>query len=125
MKFKLEKPVVIKLLIIGALLIAAPFAVPFSIEFVLMADIMGLEALILFLIYQSRHAITALIVTIAEWRSHVATVIILLAGAYILQPKMFLTHTLGSSLLIVFACSFTLALALWLPAIYLSGGGLA
>jgi len=125
MKFKLEKPVVIKLLIIGALLIIAPYAVPFSIEFVLMADIMGLEALVLFLIYQSRHAITALGVKLVEWRSHAAVVTMLLASAYIFQPKVFFTHTLGSSLLMVFACSFGLALALWVPAFYLSAAGLA
>ncbi|PCI79348.1 MAG: hypothetical protein COB20_05010 [SAR86 cluster bacterium] len=123
MKFKFEKPVLIKLLIIGALLIIAPYAVPFSIEFVLMADLMGLEALVLFLIYQSRHAITALVEKLVEWRTHTVTVIILLASAYIFQPKVFLSHVAGSSIILLFACSFALAFALWVPAIYLSSGG--
>jgi hypothetical protein len=124
-KFKIEKSVLIKLLIIGALIIIAPYAVPFSIEFVLMADIMGLEALILFLIYQARHVIAVLITRLAGWRSHVAMTILLLASAYIFQPKVLISHAAGSSLILLFACSVTLALALWVPAIYLSGGAFA
>lgn len=123
MKFKIERSVVVKLLIIGAILLIAPQAVPFAFEFVVMADIMGLEALILFLIYQSRHFITALAARFAEWRSEVATTIVLLASAYIFQPKIFISHAAGSSLLLLFACSLAMALALWIPAIYLSSGG--
>jgi hypothetical protein len=124
-KFKIEKSVLIKLLIIGALIIIAPYAVPFSIEFVLMADIMGLEALILFLLYQARHVIAVLITRLAEWRSHVAMTILLLASAYIFQRKVLISHAAASSLILLFACSVTMALALWVPAIYLSGGAFA
>ncbi|MEQ8312517.1 MAG: hypothetical protein RL839_12905 [Gammaproteobacteria bacterium] len=125
MKFKIEKQVFMKLLIIGALIIIAPYAVPFSIEFVLMADIMGLEALILFLIYQSRHAVTVLVTRLAEWQSHVASTVLLLASAYIFQPRVFIGHAAGSSLVLLIACSVAMALALWIPAIYLSSTGFA
>ena len=107
----------------AALFFIAPHAIPFSIELVLMADIMGLEALVLLLIYQSRHSLTTLLATFAEWRTHVATTIILLASAYLFQPKIFLSHAAGSSLLLLFACSVAMALALWVPVIYLSSAG--
>jgi hypothetical protein len=57
MKIKLKKSVVIKLTIILMLVIAAPFLVPFVAEFLAFTDLMELEALILFLAYQSRHAL--------------------------------------------------------------------
>ena len=123
MKFKLEKSVVIKLLLICAVFFIAPQAVPLSLEFVLMVDIMGLEALALLLIFHSRHAVMALFARLIEWRSRFAATMLLLASAYIFQPKVFLSHATGSSLILLFACSLTMALALWIPALYLSSGG--
>lgn len=73
---------------------------------------MGLEALLLFLIYQSRHLLVALGTRLAEWRTHVATVTLLLASAYIFQPKVFFGRAVGSSLILLFACSVELAPAL-------------
>jgi len=122
-KFKWDKSLVIKLLTIGLLLLVAPFVVPFTIELILMADILGLEALILFLIYQSRHAFVALRARLLALREHVTATILLLAGLYIFQPKIIFSHTAGSSLILIFACSAVLAATLWLPAFYLSAGG--
>jgi len=87
-----------------------------------MADIMGLEALVLLLIYQSRHSIHLLLGRFAEWRKPIAATIVLLANAYVFQPRVFLSHAAGSSLIFVFACSVLMALALWVPAIYFSTG---
>ncbi|MEX2470172.1 MAG: hypothetical protein WD396_10485 [Pseudohongiellaceae bacterium] len=123
MKFRIEKAVLIKLLIIGVLLFTVPFAVPFAFEFVLMADLMGLEALVLFLVYQSRQVISALGARVMEWRDHIAATIVLLASLYMFQPRVVLTHAAGSSLVMLLACSALMALALWVPAIYLSVGG--
>ncbi|GJM12651.1 MAG: hypothetical protein DHS20C12_10540 [Pseudohongiella sp.] len=123
--FKLEKPVLIKLLIIAAIFLIAPYAVPFSFEFVLMADIMGLEALILFLIFHFRHALSALLARSAEWRSQITASVLLLANLYIFQPRVFVSHAAGSSFILLFACSLFLALALWVPAIFLSSAGFA
>ncbi len=122
-KLKIEKSVLIKLLLIGAVFFIAPQAIPFALEFVLMVDIIGLEALVLLLIYQSRHLIAALMIRLAEWRAVVSATILLLASAYIFQPRIFLSHAAGSSLLLFFACSLAMALAIWIPAIYFSGSG--
>ena len=111
---------IIKLLVIGSILIIAPYVLPLSIELVLMADIMGLEALILFLAYQSKHAILMLLVRFSEWRSHLAATLLLLASVYMFQPNIFLSHFAGSGVILLFACSLALALALWVPAIWFS-----
>jgi hypothetical protein len=123
MKFELDRPTIIKLGIIGVLLLIAPFVVPFVFELVLFADIMGLEALILFLIYQFRHVILAFDVKLIEVRKHISSTILLLASMYVFQPRICISHAAGSSLILLFACSLTIAMALWVPAIYLSVGG--
>jgi len=85
-----------------------------------MADIMGLEALILFLIFQSKNLITPLLAKLNSWKHHIAATILLLAGLYFMQPDIFLIHAMGSSFLLLFTCSSALALAIWLPPFYLS-----
>lgn len=120
---KLERSIIIKLAVIATLLIIAPYIVPFVFELVLLADFMGLEALVLFLIYQSRHALMALTRKWAEFAESVGATIVLLGGLYVMQPKVLASHVAGSSFILFFACSLVLALALWIPAIYLSTGG--
>ena len=120
---KLEKSVLLKLLIIAAVFLIAPHAVPLSMEFVLMADILGLEAFLLFLLYQFRHVFAALVAKFAEWQNHIATTALLLASVYVFQPRIFFGHVLGSSFILLLACSVAMAFALWVPAIYLSSSG--
>lgn len=120
MKLKFEKSVMIKLAILSILIIAAPFIVPFVVEFLVMADLMGLEALILFLIYHARHAIAETLYRLRTATAHIATTVLMLAPIYVMQPKVFLSHGIASSIIIVFACSALLALAIWLPPLYLS-----
>lgn len=123
MKLKLDKPLLIKLLIIGVLLIVAPFVLPFTLELVLMADMLGLEALLLFLLIQSRSALNALQGRVRLIGANVLQTAVLLADVYMFQPKPFISHATGSSLLLIFSCSSLLAVVLWLPAVYLSIGG--
>lgn len=120
MKLKCEKSVVIKLAILSILIIAAPFIVPFVVEFLVMADLMGLEALILFLIYHARHAIAETLYRLRMATTHIAVTVLMLAPIYVMQPKVFLSHGIASSIIMVFACSALLALAIWLPPLYLS-----
>ncbi|MDX1490743.1 MAG: hypothetical protein R3332_05615 [Pseudohongiellaceae bacterium] len=120
MRFKLEKPVIIKLLIIGLLFLAAPYLVPMAAEFVIMADIMGLEALVLFLVYQARHALAAAKYRVSLATSNITLTIAALAQAYAFQPKVFLSHSLGSALIITLGLSLLLVFALWLPPLYFS-----
>lgn len=120
MNFKFDRSVLIKLAIILAISLIAPFAIPFSVEFVLMTDIMGLEALILFLLFQSKHMITPLLAKLDEWKNHIGVTVLLLLGLYFMQPDIFLAHALGSTILLMFTCSVALAFAFWLPSLYLS-----
>lgn len=120
---KLEKSVLIKLLIIVAVFFIAPHAVPLSMEFVLMADIMGLEAFLLFLLYQFRHVFAALVAKFTAWQNHIAATTLFLASVYAFQPRIFFSHVVGSSFILLLACSMTMAFALWIPAIYLSSSG--
>ena len=123
MKFGLDKNILIKLAIIGSLLVLAPYIVPFAFELVLLADFMGLEALVLFLIYQLRHVMASLSVQVRDFGSQISATLILLASVYIFEPKICASHVAGSGLLLALTCSVVLALALWVPAIYLSIGG--
>ncbi len=120
MKFKIDKSVLIKLTIILAVFLIAPFAVPFSIEFVLMADILGLEALILFLVFQSKQMTTLFLAKLYSWKVHIAATLLLLLGMYMMQPDIFLAHALGSITLLILTCSIIFAMAIWLPSFYLS-----
>ena len=120
MKFRLSKAALIKLAIICAVFMVAPFAVPMSVEFVLMADIMGLEALILFLIFQSKHLATPLVAKLSAWRNHLGATLALLMGLYFMQPDIFLVHALGSAIIVILTCSVVFAIAIWLPSFYFS-----
>lgn len=111
-----------KILIIVVLLIIAPYSVPFAFEFILVADFFGLEALILFLLYQFRGAWVGLRHNLSEFGAHMIATFVLLADCYLFQPKTYLSHTAGSSLIFAITCSVAFALALWIPAIYLSSG---
>ena len=120
MRFKFNKSILIKLAIICVVFMVAPFAVPFSVEFVLMVDIMGLEALILFIIFQSKHLATPLLGKLNAWKNHLGATLLLLLGLYFMQPDIFLVHALGSTILIILTCSIAFAIAIWLPSFYLS-----
>lgn len=123
MKLKLNKALLVKLAIILLLLYLAPYALPFSIEFILMADILGLEALILFLLLQSRVVLMAVRARLSVWFENVTVTALLLASLYVFQPKVLVSHLAGSSVILLLACSVLMALALWVPALYLSSSG--
>lgn len=123
MKFEFDRSLLIRLGLIGLLLFLAPWIVPFTFELILVADFLGLEALFLFLIYQLRHILSAAAVRLRDIQEHFVATFLLLASGYVFQPKICLAHATGSSLLLVFTCSAVMALALWVPAVYLSLGG--
>lgn len=123
MNFRFNKTLLLKLAIILLLFSLAPYAVPFSIEFILMADVLGLEALILFLMFQSRLVLNALRARLIVWFEHMTATVLLLAGLYIFQPGVLISHVAGSSMILFLACSILMALALWIPALYLSSSG--
>lgn len=125
MNFKPDKTLLLKLAIILLLFVLAPYAVPFSIELILMADILGLEALFLFLLFQARALLIAGRARFAVWLEHATATVLLLASLYIFQPEVLISHLAGSTMILLLACSMLMAVALWMPALYLSSGGLS
>jgi|SRR5690554_1694227 len=115
MKFRFKKSTLIKFGLIVALLIIAPFLVPFALEFVILADLMGLEALIVFLLASGRSVINLVRIRLQELSSHIGETLILVSEVYMFRPKIFLGHAAASSLVVVCVSSALLACALWLP----------
>ena len=120
MKINLNHPVLIKIALFAAVLFVAPFIAPLALEIILMADLMGIEALILTLIYNSRHVFIALISKLSEFKATILGVTILIVGLYIFQPEIFISHAVGSGLILVLVSSILLALTLWVPVFYFS-----
>ena len=101
MKFEVKRSVAIKIAFFGAIILLAPSLVPFLAEFIIMADIMGLEALILFLLYQGRHALAEAQYRLSLATRDIAITLAALAQCYIFQPKVFISHSIGSATLAV------------------------
>ncbi len=116
----LNKSVLIKILLIVLVFAAFPFAAPAAIEFILMVDLLGVEALLLFLLYQGRQGIILLMHRLGAWWFHVCCTFALIAALYCLEPSVALLHLSGSVLLFLLASSLLFALLLWIPPILLS-----
>ena len=122
MNFNFKKSTLIKIGLILGLLALAPYLVPFTLEFVIVADLMGLEALIVFLLAYGKSIINSVQVRLVEFRSHIAQTAQLVAELYMFKPSIFLGHATVSSMAIVLACSVMLACAAWLPVMLMSAG---
>ena len=58
MKLKFDRSARIKILLVVAVVLMAPWFAPFAIDFIILADFMGLEALLVFLFASSRSGMT-------------------------------------------------------------------
>lgn len=115
MKLNFRKSTLIKLSLILAMLAIAPFLVPFTLEFIIVADLMGLEALIVFLFVYARSIVNLLRFKLQAFAKHVSNTVRLLAELYMFKPNIYLGHVTASSLVIVCASSVMLACIVWLP----------
>ncbi|MDO9475124.1 MAG: hypothetical protein Q7L07_00335 [Pseudohongiella sp.] len=122
MKIEFKKSTLIKLGLILVLIVVAPFIVPFTLEFIIVADLMGLEALIVFLLAYGKSIIGSIYMRLSEMRSNVGQTVLLIAELYMFKPKIYLGHATVSSLVLVFASSIMLACIVWLPVMYMSAG---
>lgn len=120
MKFNLDRNAKIKILLILAIIVAAPYFAPFAIDFIIVADFMGLEALLVFLFVYSKSAFSAIHSRFSELKSSVAATALLVAELHIFKPRIYTTHATASAVLAIFACSIFLACVVWLPAIMMS-----
>lgn len=119
-KSKNWKEFIIKTLIISLVFLIVPYALPYTFELLMMLDLAGLEAALVFLILQAKPIRSAISIRIHNWKYHFGITILLLAGIYMFQSDAYLLHSLGSMFILICTCSSILALAVWLPAMYLS-----
>ena len=122
MKFEFKKSTLIKIGLILALLAIAPFLVPFTLEFIILADLMGLEALIVFLLAYGKSVVSSLRTRLQEACQHIAQTLLLLSEVYMFRPKVFFGHATVSSLVVVCVSSVLLACAVWWPVMLASAG---
>ena len=120
MKIKLNQPIFIKIVLFAAVLLVAPFIAPLALEIILMADLMGLEALILYFIYNARYAFIEFVSKLSKFKATILGVTIVIAGLYMFQPEIFISHAVGSGMILILVSSVLLALTLWVPAFYFS-----
>jgi len=119
-KFNFDRTARIKIVLIVAVAVLAPYFAPFAIDFIILADFMGLEALLVFLFTCSRSGMTVLQSRIAEFKVSIAATLMLVVALPVFTPRIYLTHATASTLLAVFACSVLLACAVWVPAMMMS-----
>lgn len=122
MKFEFKKSTLIKLGLILISIAVAPFLVPVTLEFIIVADLMGLEALIVFLLAYGKSIINSIHVRLSDIRRNVGQTVLLIAELYMFKPKVYLGHATVSSLVLVVASSVMLACIVWLPVMYMSAG---
>jgi hypothetical protein len=120
MKFDFDRNAKIKILLIVALIIAAPYFAPFAIDFIILADFMGLEALLVFLFAYARPAFLAIQVRILDLKTSISATALLVAQLHICKPRIYISHASASAVLAVFACSIFLACVVWLPVMVMS-----
>jgi hypothetical protein len=121
---KFKKSSLIKIALILGLLALAPYLVPFTLEFIIVADLMGLEALIVFLFAYGKSTINSVQVRLVQFKSHIAQTALLVAELYMFKPSILLGHATVSGMAIVLACSVMLACAVWLPVMLMSAGSM-
>lgn len=110
----------VKVGIVIAVLIAAPYFVPFALEFVIVADLMGLEALIVFLAASGKYWFRVLSLRLSAFIQHIAETAALVAELYLFEPRVFVPHATVSSLCLVLASSMLLCCAVWIPPMIMS-----
>ena len=122
MNFKFKKSTLIKFGLILALIVIAPFLLPFTLEFIIVADLMGLEALIVFLLAYGKSIVNAIHARISGLACHVKHTLLLVTELYMFKPKIYLGHVTASSLVLVVAGSVMCACMVWVPVMYMSAG---
>ena len=120
MKLNLDRNAKIKIVLILAVILAAPYFAPFAIEFIILADFLGLEALLVFLFASSRSTLAVLNARLSELSRELAETAELIVKLPLFTPRIYMAHATASTVLAVFACSVFLACMVWLPVMMMS-----
>ena len=113
MKFSVDRNAKIKILLIIVVVLVAPYFAPFVIDFIILADFMGLEALLVLLFAYSKSVIGFVSAKLAEVRRDVEATAMLIVALPLFSPRVYFTHATASSVLAVLTCSVFLACVVW------------
>ncbi len=122
MKSPFLPSLIIKALLLLALVMLVPYFAPFAIEFILLIDFVGLEALIVLLFAYSKTLMRAQIAQLTEIKANIKATLNLISELYICKPRVYFFHASASSAVAVILCSVFLACAVWVPVIFISAG---
>ena len=124
MKWPFLRSIIIKTLLLAALILLVPYFAPFAVEFILLIDFVGLEALIVLVFAYSKTLMRAQIAQLHQIMENIKMTFVLIAQLYIFKPRVYFLHATASSVLAVVACSVFLACAVWVPVIFISAGSI-
>ncbi len=120
MNLKLDKKLVVKAGYLLLLLLVAPFAV----EFILIAEFVGVEFAATFMLMYFRTAVAEALQRWRGFRMRLNEQYLWLLGTAMFQPRGYGVAASTSCAIIVFSCSTALACSVWLPLMLMSTGGL-
>jgi hypothetical protein len=120
MKINFSWPTWVKIGILVPVLLAAPYFIPFALEIVIVVDLMGLEALVVFLAASGKYWWRAISLKFLAFGRNLAETAALVVELYVFKPRVVLLHTTASSLCLILASSVILCLAVWIPPMIIS-----
>lgn len=95
---------------------------PFAAELLLVLDVFGLEFTLSFMFLYLGMVRDRILIWLKDVQREISVFILFIGNLYLFQPKVLITHSLASSVLLAVTCSVILATIFWLPAFYLSMG---
>ena len=93
-------------------------------ELVFLVDLGGIDFAITFLLVYFASIRDILIFKYRVLKSEINDLVCYMAELYAFKPKVFISHASASGVLLALTCSVFLACLMWVPAIYLSLGGI-
>ncbi len=95
---------------------------PAAAELLFVLDVFGLEFTLSFMFLYLGYARERLVLWVTNLQREIGGFIMFIASLYLFQPRVLISHSIASSILISLTCSLMLATLFWLPAFYLSMG---
>lgn len=120
MKLPFLRSIIFKSLLLLALVMLVPYFAPFAIEFILLIDFVGLEALLVLIFIYSKSLLRAQIAQLREIKENIKATLVLIAQLYIFKPRVYFVHASASSVIAVLVCSVFLACVVWVPVMVVS-----
>jgi len=119
MKFKFDKKMLVQIAYLLVLLVIAPFA----FEILILADFVGVEFAVTFMLFYFRNSAEDFIQKCYHVKHDLIRSIDALSAQFIFQPKNYLFHASASCLVLVLLSSTFFACALWMPIFALNYSG--